>query len=68
MSTRYNEGYEEGVADTISRIRTALEERCNLTVGENPCLLNRGHISGCSTRIAATISITKDRLEEILNG
>lgn len=54
------------------RIRAALEVRCgrpSLTRGGNPfdCALNKGHIGDCYP-IHGTISVRKERLEEILNG
>ena len=69
--TSWARGYDEGIEGERSRIRAAFKVRCGLNIEAAEhgivCGLNRGHIGPCS-RLALTISITRERFEEILNG
>lgn len=67
----YDEGFEDGGDSAIARIRSAMKQRCGhapfgWTAGVR-CGLNKGHIGGCSP-VPDTISITRERLEAILDG
>ena len=61
--------FAEGVRSEHDRILAALKARCGgqLANDARRCGLNKGHIGGCSP-ITATITVSRDRLEEILNG
>ena len=61
-------GYcQQAVQEERDRIRAALKVRCSGITVTGRCALNLGHIGGCYTQ-ADTISITRERLEEILGG
>ena len=65
--------FAEGVQEERARIRAAFKQRCGLhrqRIRDGAgfrCGLNRGHIGDCSP-VPDTISITRRRLEEILDG
>lgn len=66
------QAHQHGSAWEIKRIRAAIEQRCGrdrISLGGNPfrCELNLGHIGDCSA-FSGTLTITRERLEEILNG
>lgn len=66
----YDEGFDDGGDSVVRRVRAAYEIRCLRVVAGTTmqtCGLNKGHIGGCAT-INATITVSRERLEEILDG
>lgn len=68
----YDAGFDDGREGETARIRAAIGQRCGLdriTLAGIPfrCGLNKGHIGDCSA-FSGTLTITRERLYEILDG